>query len=59
MAWGAGSFLAPLFGSLVLGRFGSVALWTGCFAVCLVAAAMHLPRGAEYTPHVSTETRAE
>jgi len=59
MAWGAGSFFAPLIGSAVLGRFGSTTLWTGCFAVCLVAVAMHLPRGAEYTARVSTQTRAE
>lgn len=59
MAWGAGSFIAPLAGSFVLGRWGSTALWSGSFAVCLVAVALHLPRGAEYTRHVSSETRPE
>src|SRR5262249_36221364 len=58
-AWGAGSFFAPLLGSAVLGRFGSTALWSSCFAVCLVAVALHLPRGAEYTRHVSAQTRAK
>jgi MFS family permease len=59
MAWGAGSFVAPLAGSFVLGRYGGTALWSGCFAVCLVAVALHLPRGAAYTRHVSAQTRAE
>jgi MFS family permease len=59
MAWGASSCLAPALGSLVLGRFGSVALWSSCFVVCLVAVALHLPRGAAYTRHVSTETPAK
>jgi MFS family permease len=59
MSWGLGSFLAPALGSLVLGRFGSVALWSSCFAVCVVAALLHLPRGAAYTGRVSAETRAE
>lgn len=59
MAWGASSFVAPALGSLVLGHFGSPALWSGCFAVGLVAVALHLPRGAAYTRHVSVETRAE
>lgn len=59
MAWGASSFLAPALGSLVLGHFGSVALWTGCFAVGLVAVALHLRRGAAYTRHVSQQTRVE
>jgi MFS family permease len=42
MAWGASSCLAPVVGSLVLARFGRHGLWGGCFAVCLVAAALHL-----------------
>jgi MFS family permease len=59
MAWGASAFFAPLLGSLLLGHVGSTALWTSCFAVGLVAMALHLPRGAAYTRHVSAETRAE
>ena len=59
MAWGAAASLAPALGSLVLGRFGSVPLWSSCFIVCLAAAALHLSRGAAYTPPVSSETRAE
>ncbi len=59
MAWGAASCLAPALGSLVLGHFGSVALWSSCFAVCLVAVGLHLSRGAAYTPAVSAQTRAE
>jgi len=59
MAWGASSFFAPVLGSLVLGHFGSVTLWTSCFVVCLVAVALHLPRGHEYTRHVSAQTRVE
>jgi len=59
MAWGASSCLAPALGSLVLGHFGSTALWSSCFVVCLVAVALHLPRGAAYTRHVSAETPAE
>ena len=54
-----GSCLAPALGSFVLGRFGSVTLWAGCFGVCLVAVVLHLPRGAAYTRRVSVETRAE
>jgi MFS family permease len=45
MAWGASSCLAPLLGSLVLGRFGSTGLWSSCFAVCLAAMGMHLAAG--------------
>jgi MFS family permease len=59
MAWGAATCLAPALGSLVLGRFGSAALWSSCFGVCLVAVALHLPRGAAYTGRVSAPTRAE
>lgn len=59
MSWGLGSFLAPALGSLVLGRLGPVTLWTGCFALCLVAVALHLPRGAAYTRPVSQQTRVE
>ncbi len=59
MAWGASTCLAPALGSIVLGRYGSVPLWSGCFAVCLVSVWMHLQRGNAYTRHVSLETRAE
>ncbi len=38
MAWGASSVCAPVLGSLVLGRWGSSALWCGCgVLVCLCA----------------------
>ena len=53
MAWGASTCLAPALGSLVLGRFGSVALWSSCFGVCLFAGALHLARGATYTRPIS------
>ena len=59
MSWGASSCLAPALGSLVLGHLGSLTLWSSCFGVCLVAVALHLPRGAAYTRHVSAETPAE
>jgi MFS family permease len=59
MTWGAATCLAPALGSLLLGRFGSGALWSSCFAVCLVAVALHLRRGDAYTPRVSAETRVE
>lgn len=59
MAWGASSCLAPALGSVVLGGYGSVALWSSCFGVCLVAVWIHLARGHTYTRHVSHETRAE
>jgi MFS family permease len=59
MAWGASACLAPALGSIVLGRFGSVALWSSCFGVCLVAMVLHASRGAAYTRPVSAETRAE
>jgi MFS family permease len=42
MVWGASSFLAPMLGSLVLGKLGSSPLWLGCLAVGLVAALLHL-----------------
>ncbi len=45
MAWGASACLAPALGSLVLGRFGSGVLWSGCFAVCVVATALHIAIG--------------
>jgi MFS family permease len=39
IAFGAASFLGPALGSLVLGRFGSSALWGGALVVGVVAAA--------------------
>ena len=45
MAWGASACLAPALGSLVLGRFGSGILWSGCGAICFVSAALHLAIG--------------
>ena len=42
LAWAVASTLAPTLGSLVLARRGAPALWLGCLAVCLAAAALHL-----------------
>ena len=42
LAWAVASTVAPTLGSLVLARRGAPALWLGCLAVCLVAAALHL-----------------
>ncbi|HEV3032106.1 MAG TPA: MFS transporter [Polyangia bacterium] len=42
LAWGSASMLAPTLGTFVLGRWGPHALWSGCSAACLVAAALHL-----------------
>jgi MFS family permease len=56
VSWAGGCALAPLVGSLVLERFGSTALWTGCFvagAVVAVALAAVVPRGAGYSPRAS------
>jgi MFS family permease len=41
LAWGLSGVAAPALGSLVLGRFGSRALWLGCLAAGLVAAGLH------------------
>jgi MFS family permease len=38
LTWGASSFLAPALGSLVMGRFGSGALWGACVVAGVVAA---------------------
>jgi MFS family permease len=59
MSFGASACLAPALGALVLGRFGSVALWSSCFGVCVIAMLLHYTRGAGYTRHVSVETRVE
>ena len=42
LAWAVASILAPTLGTLVLARLGAHALWAGCLAVCLAAAALHL-----------------
>jgi MFS family permease len=42
LAWGVAMMVAPTLGSFVLERFGGHALWGGCLATCLVAAALHL-----------------
>ena len=42
LAWAVASTVAPMLGSLVLARLGAPALWLGCLAVCLAAAALHL-----------------
>ena len=42
LAWAVASTVAPMLGSLVLARRGAPALWLGCLAVCLAAAALHL-----------------
>ncbi len=42
IAWGVSFFVSPALGSLVLGRFGSAALWSGCAIVGALAAAGHL-----------------
>jgi MFS family permease len=42
ICFGLAGFGAPLLGTAVLQRFGSTALWSGCFAVGLAAALGHL-----------------
>jgi MFS family permease len=49
MSWGAAGFLAPAFGSLVLERFGSTALWTSCLALGVICALAHLTARATPT----------
>jgi MFS family permease len=44
LAWGLAFSCAPALGSFVLGRWGGPALWLGCLASCLTAAALHLTR---------------
>jgi len=41
-AWGLSIFVGPAVGGWVLGTFGAAALWTGCFAVAVAAAACYL-----------------
>jgi MFS family permease len=45
LSGGGSTFVAPLVGSLLLGRFGSVGLWSACFVVALVAAGSYLALG--------------
>jgi hypothetical protein len=42
MTWGVAASLAPVLGSMALGRGGSWLLWGGCAALGLLAAALHL-----------------
>ena len=42
LSFGLAAFLAPIIGTAVLQRFGSRALWSGCFAAGLVVAAGQL-----------------
>jgi MFS family permease len=42
LSWGLASFVAPLLGAAVLQFAGKAALWLGCLALSLVAAAMHV-----------------
>ena len=42
MMWGTAHCLAPIVGTSVLQAFGSVTLWSGCFAVCAAAAIAHV-----------------
>jgi MFS family permease len=42
LTWGIAIMVAPVLGSYVLTRFGAAALWGGCLAACLAAAALHL-----------------
>ncbi|HEX2568154.1 MAG TPA: MFS transporter [Polyangia bacterium] len=42
MTWGIAAALAPVLGSMALGRGGSWILWGGCAALGLLAAGLHL-----------------
>jgi MFS family permease len=50
LAWAVASTVAPMLGSLVLARLGAPALWLGCLALCLAAAALHLKVTARRLP---------
>jgi hypothetical protein len=41
LAWGASGLLAPLLGTFVIARMGSVTLWVACLAAAWLAAAGH------------------
>jgi MFS family permease len=45
LSFGLATFIAPLLGTLILQRFGSVVLWSGCLALGLSIAAGHLLLG--------------
>ncbi len=45
LSWSIGTALAPVLGGLTLQGLGSVALWVGCFGLCLVAGIGHLISG--------------
>ena len=45
MSFGIAALAAPALGSLVLGRFGSSALWVGCLTVGLASALGQLALG--------------
>jgi len=56
--WGAAIFVAPLFGAAVLEHAGARVLWGSCFALGLVAAALHLWAGRVRRQRVETEPAA-
>ena len=50
LAWAVAFTVGPMLGSLVLAHLGAPALWLGCLAVCLAAAALHLEITARRLP---------
>jgi MFS family permease len=42
MAWGGGSFVAPLAGALIMGSLGGAALWLACLLLGVLVAVGHL-----------------
>jgi len=53
---GAASLLAPSLGSLVMGRFGSAALWMACAATCFLSGAGQLALGFRHKPALLSST---
>ena len=49
-AIGAAALLAPAVGALVMGRYGSATLWTGCIGLGMVIAVGQLSLGALRRP---------
>ncbi|GIM92358.1 MDR family MFS transporter [Paractinoplanes toevensis] len=45
LTWSVGTALAPILGGLTQEHLGNVALWIGCFGVCVLVAAGHLITG--------------